>query len=1033
MGKDLEVSERAVRGLDPRQDVELARAFDRADTLLSKLYLNAMGTTSVVPLDAELAACSDADSLNETTRFFEVTQVVLDASENSRDKLVSVFNAVCSAGAGLLMLIHGTKSSVSIKLGVKAPDADSATKCSSILQSSLIGNFPGTKISPVRKDELSNALGEAFDVTTPAVVSVTDGAGVRAEQESQDRHFIQGIEKVVDAMCGREYTILLIADSVSPTDLAASRRSLENLYSSLVSFSESQLTLGANESEALSKSISKSFSESISTSVSETVSRTVGMTESGTWSENIGFSFVVNGGGSYSSQTSVNDSETNGRTTGQTAANTVGETDSDGETVTTGSSRSLQLKFENHAAKGLLKKIDRMLERYDVCADVGMWNCAVYVISGNPTDAEVAANVYHSVVRGKNSSLETGRVAAWNAQAAVGAIEYLRRMTHPLIDVSGMKVTPGTLVSSAELAIAAGLPNRSLPGLPVLECARFGRTVSTYDATDSAVGKAYAIDLGRIWNMNHEEELPVKLDPDSLTSHTFITGSTGTGKSNTVYRILSELRSKAAKFLVIEPAKGEYKDVLGREGDVAVYGTNPKISSLLRIDPFRFPDGMHVLEHLDRLVEIFNVCWPMYAAMPAVLKDAVELAYKDCGWNLAESTNPYGEKLFPTFADVARCVRKVIDASEYDAENKGAYKGSLLTRLASLTNGINSLVFTPHELPSDELFDRNVIVDLSRVGSMETKALIMGVLVLKLQEYRMARPAMNASLRHVTVLEEAHNLLRRSGGASAAGESGGGASLLAKSVEMLANAIAEMRTYGEGFIIADQSPGLLDMSVIRNTNTKIVMRLPDRGDRELVGRAMHLDDAQIAELARLPRGVAAVCQYGWAESVLCRVVKYENGAGAARAGQTPENPDPPSAEPARCDAATCIAIADFVLNRTPLPPSAEKDLSEGRVPLSARSRVVIQKVANREIEPPKFTQTGAVVAELFPNAAEALRNSVARTANCETWTREVMATLPEVQLQLQRDIVQAIVTETLLNEQNRRNEFNAWYKGGFFK
>ncbi len=307
MGKDLEVSERAVRGLDPRQDVELARAFDRADTLLSKLYLNAMGTTSVVPLDAELAACSDADSLNETTRFFEVTQVVLDASENSRDKLVSVFNAVCSAGAGLLMLIHGTKSSVSIKLGVKAPDADSATKCSSILQSSLIGNFPGTKISPVRKDELSNALGEAFDVTTPAVVSVTDVAGVRSEQESQDRHFIQGIEKVVDAMCGREYTILLIADSVSPTDLAASRRSLENLYSSLVSFSESQLTLGANESEAVSKSISKSFSKSISTSVSETVSRTVGKTETKaeTRSENAGVSFCgVNVGGSLSQQKS---------------------------------------------------------------------------------------------------------------------------------------------------------------------------------------------------------------------------------------------------------------------------------------------------------------------------------------------------------------------------------------------------------------------------------------------------------------------------------------------------------------------------------------------------------------------------------------------------------------------------------------------------------------------------------------------------------------------------------------------------------
>ena len=1042
MQNDLKIREMSVNEIDPRQDQDLVLALGKADTMLSKLYLNAVGAAEVVPIDRENWPAPDATSLNRTIRFFELAQVVLDASENPRDKLVSVFNAVGSAGAGLLMLIHGTKARVSIKLGVKAPDEESVGKCGSVLQNSLKGNFPGTSILPVRVDGLTDALEDTFGKSGLAVVSVTDVAGFRTEQENRERLFMQGIEKVVDAMRGREYSLLLVADPVSPADLASSRRSLENLYSSLVPFSESQLTLGANESEAVSKSISKSVSDSISKSVSDTVSKTVGKTTSNTYGANAGggIPFVANAGVSYSYGESDSISDTNSKTIGQIDAHTVGETGTDGETITSGSSRSLQLKFENHAVKELLKKIDKTLERYDVCADVGMWNSAVYLISANPTDAEMAANVYHSVVRGKNSSLETGRVAVWNEQTTAGAIEYLKRMAHPIIDVSGMRVTPGTLISSAELAIAAGLPNRSLPGLPVLECARFGRTVSTYDTTCPSVGETYSVKLGKIWNMNQEEELSVRLNPDSLTAHTFITGSTGSGKSNTVYRILSELRSKAATFLVIEPAKGEYKNVLGRDADVSVYGTNPKITALLRVNPFSFPHGnedptkdVHILEHLDRLVEIFNVCWPMYAAMPAVLKDAIERAYKDCGWNLTDSTNPYGKNLFPTFANVARCVKKVIDASEYDAENKGAYKGSLLTRLASLTNGINSLVFTPNELSSEELFDRNVIADLSRVGSAETKALIMGVLVLKLQEHRMTSGLANASLRHVTVLEEAHNLLRQSGGAAVAGESGGGASLLAKSVEMIANAIAEMRTYGEGFIIADQSPGLLDMSVIRNTNTKIVMRLPDKGDRELVGRAMHLNDPQIAELSRLPRGVAAVCQNEWVESVLCRVEKYESQTDSSDNNQSSEISIPSSQAQPNYDDATSIAIADFVLNGTPLPPSVIEDISEGRVPLSARSRVVIQKVINREIEPPKFTQTGAVVAELFPKAVEALRDSVERTTNNEIWTKEVMDALPEVQWQLQHDIVQAVVTETLLNELNKRNEFNAWYEGGFPK
>ena len=921
MRNELKTKEMPVNEIDPRQDQDLVLALGKADTMLSKLYLNSVGAAGVVPIALDKWPAPDATTLNKTIRFFELAQVVLDASENPCDKLVSVFNAVGSAGAGVLMLIHGTKARVSIKLGVKAPDEESVGKCGSVLQNSLRGNFPGTNILPVRIDGLTVALEDTFGKSELAVVSVTDVAGFRSEQENRERLFMQGIEKVVDAMRGREYSLLLVADPVSSADLASSRRSLENLYSSLVPFSESQLTLGANESEAVSNSISKSVSDSISKSVSDTVSKTVGKTTSNTIGANAGggIPFVANAGVSYSYGESDSISDTNSKTIGQIDAHTVGETGTDGKTITSGSSRSLQLKFENHAVKELLKKIDKTLERYDICADVGMWNSAVYLISANPTDAEMAANVYHSVVRGKNSSLETGRVAVWNEQTAAGAIEYLKRMAHPIIDVSGMHVTPGTLISSAELAIAAGLPNRSLPGLPVLECARFGRTVSTYDATCSSVGETYSVKLGKIWNMNQEEELSVRLNPDSLTAHTFITGSTGSGKSNTVYRILSELRSKAATFLVIEPAKGEYKNVLGRDADVSVYGTNPKITALLRVNPFSFPHGnedptknIHILEHLDRLVEIFNVCWPMYAAMPAVLKDAIERAYKECGWNLTESTNPYGKNLFPTFADVARCVKKVIDTSEYDAENKGAYKGSLLTRLASLTNGINSLVFTPNELSAEELFDRNVIADLSRVGSTETKALIMGVLVLKLQEYRMTSGRVNASLHHVTVLEEAHNLLRQSGGTAVSGESGGGASLLAKSVEMLANAIAEMRTYGEGFIIADQSPGLLDMSVIRNTNTKIVMRLPDKGDRELVGRAMHLDDSQIAELARLPRGVAAVCQNEWVESVLCRVEKYESQTDSSDNNQPCAITIPVSQAQSDYDDATSIAIADFV-------------------------------------------------------------------------------------------------------------------------
>ena len=126
---------------------------------------------------------------------------------------------------------------------------------------------------------------------------------------------------------------------------------------------------------------------------------------------------------------------------------------------------------------------------------------------------------------------------------------------------------------------------------------------------------------------------------------------------------------------------------------------------------------------------------------------------------------------------------------------------------------------------------------------------------------------MNLPLCHVTVLEEAHNILRRT--AQDTGQES--ANVAGKAVELLANSIAEMRTYGEGFIIADQSPGLMDMSAIRNTNTKIILRLPDLSDRELVGRAAGLSEEQILELSKLPVFVSAVYQNNWLEPVLCKL------------------------------------------------------------------------------------------------------------------------------------------------------------------
>ena len=291
---------------------------------------------------------------------------------------------------------------------------------------------------------------------------------------------------------------------------------------------------------------------------------------------------------------------------------------------------------------------------------------------------------------------------------------------------------------------------------------------------------------------------------------------------------------------------------------------NPKIAPLVNLNPFMFPDSIHVLEHVDGLVEIFSVCWPMYDAMPAFFKDAILKSYERIGWDLGSSTFEGDEVEYPDFEILAEELERLIADTDYSAEVKGNYTGALVTRVKSLTVGLNKFIFTTNQTPYKKLFDENCILDISRVKSTETKALLMGLMVYTLNEYRVDRKEKNnESLKHVTVLEEAHNLLKNT--------SGGGSELVGKSVEMLTNTIAEIRTYGEGFIIVDQSPSSVDIAAIKNTNTKIVLRTPEVNDREAVGRSMGLTPNQVNEIAKLPKGVAVVYQNDWASPVLTMV------------------------------------------------------------------------------------------------------------------------------------------------------------------
>ncbi|GHY63507.1 type VI secretion protein [Vibrio cholerae] len=901
-------------GLLPAQQ-EALTTLSTAHALVNKSYLAELKHYNVLPVENQQGVPLNRGG---DVRIFRVERLVQENKQSVLESTTAAYTALGAAGYTVFLFLKSDGKETLLYIGTRGePGKMLGQNSGDLLQETFKGHFPGSKLSPLNGTNVDALLDElSADNTYKTVTAVSSVPGLSTEDQT---HFMQGLERFIDAAESRTYEGLILAEPVSMQALNTVRSGYEQVATQLSALSNRQYSYGIQDSDAINLSISEGLSHSLGESLGLT--ETTGTSESTTTSSTqtyttstsktspnkkdkaigigamaIGACFgpigLIAGGqvasmfqttDSVGTSDSTSTSESNSHSTNQSTATSITTTETDihsttntkGLTQTHGSTQQVSFETADKGILNMLEKVDRHLNRINEAKSHGGWLSTAYFVSDSAASSEALSSIFLGLTRGTQSSMEDFALTTWAGKKANAITQWLGQLMHPRLEPSFVGnthipyLTPATLVSSKEMALQLSLPRRSTSTVVVQETAAFGRKVQSLNA-DVANTSSRTISLGQVRHLWTDLPQTVELDLDQLTSHTLITGSTGSGKSNTVYALLDQAIQQDIPFLVIEPAKGEYKHVFGNRPDVRVLGTNDRFTELLKINPFSFPEQTHVLEHVDRLIEVFNVCWPMYAAMPAILKDAVLRSYEACAWDLRDSTSTLSSPLFPTFADLLMQLDSVIAQSAYSDEMKSNYTGALVTRVRSMVNGLNGQIFAADEISNADLFDRNVIIDLSRVGSQETKSLLMGLLIIRLSEYRAEYMLMNQPLKHITVLEEAHNILRANpstGGAE-------GSSVAEKSVEMLSNAIAEMRTYGEGFIIADQSPSAVHISAIRNTNTKILMRLPDEADRLLAGKSAALTEEQIDEMARLPRGVAVVYQNEWLEAVLCKVSRF---------------------------------------------------------------------------------------------------------------------------------------------------------------
>jgi DNA helicase HerA-like ATPase len=410
---------------------------------------------------------------------------------------------------------------------------------------------------------------------------------------------------------------------------------------------------------------------------------------------------------------------------------------------------------------------------------------------------------------------------------------------------------------------------------------------------------------------------PVNVARDVLNRHCFITGMSGSGKSNTAVQIILEAYNKlGVPFMVLEPAKAEYRQLarapelqgkmrvfaIGGEADA---GTTPGASTSgsqgaeslpFRLNPLAFVPGVPLGRHIDLLKAVFNASFPMFAGMSYVLEEAIIEVYTERGWSLYTSRNEFLDEragqdeqaaLMPSLQDLHDKIEVVLERKKYGAEIAQNMGAALRSRLKSLLVGNRGMVLnTRRSTPLRLLFEAPAAFEMQNLGDDEEKAFVMALLFVLLYEYAEVRgrdmpPSRRGVLQHITLIEEAHRLLAAShgGGSAETGDPRG------KAVAMFTDMLAEMRAYGEGFIMADQIPTKLAPETLKNSSLKIVHRLAAPDDRQIAGECMSLSPEQVRHLNSLAPGQAIVHDHRLGEAVQVKIhaAKDQRSALAAQA------------------------------------------------------------------------------------------------------------------------------------------------------
>lgn len=683
-------------------------------------------------------------------------------------------------------------------------------------------------------------------------------SGVPTMQVNEDKQRFD-ISSVMRSLNGQNYTLLFISRPINQEDVSEKYGEIIQVRDACFAVSKRNISRQHGTSHSVGNTEGTTESHSHSTSKTKTRGGSFGL------------SFLISANRNWGRSKTVSDSYSISKNYSKTITDAVNETAGEAHDV------------QNGFALEMIDYADKAIERLRQGKSNGMWESVITYSS----ESSVATQIIEACVSGEMAKPNSDLLPA--VVRKVG-IDFTNNNPLLLPKVLNNEVEHSplcTYITSEELGFISTPPCDSVPDFEI-------RIEKSFPMISEAKDGVHVGNLND--GVRSLTNMPYMLTHADLARHTFVCGITGSGKTTTVKRILDQANTP---FLVIESAKTEYRGLALSSGErPKVYTLGKPEINCISLNPFYIQNGVSPQMHIDLLKDLFNASFSFYGPMPYILEKCLHNIYRNKGWNLTLGYHPYlanssnledffdeeytelkyekksHKYLYPTMQDLKDEVERYIsEEMNYEGEVAGNIKTAIKARLESLCAGSKGYMFNTHEyIDMDRLLNDKVVFELEGLADDADKAFAVGLMVIFVNEYRQTcgkRTSKESPLAHLLVIEEAHRLLKNTATEKTSEDMG---NPKGKAVEHFTNMIAEMRSYGQGVVVAEQIPSKLAPDVIKNSSNKIVQRLVAIDDQTIMANTIGICSEDAMLLGTLSTGKSLCHKEGMSRPVKVSII-----------------------------------------------------------------------------------------------------------------------------------------------------------------